>query len=543
MKKPLHIFATIVLAVLFLYACGSTIRTWNSSIVTITIGESRQEAVIHAERATPWKKLQYFLADIKIVPEAQAYIPSIVQVIVVTISAPDMTTIAAIDDVSNKTSTAIRIEVSNGKARQFLVEGFRGLDSQIYYRGAATTDLDGTNITLPVNMNFVGSGIFVDALKGSDISGTGSQANPYKTISMALSKTTGTDAILVAPGTYTPVGAGGSEIFPLQLKPGTALICRGTGANRTIMNPLSTDAVYGADLASIDNCDIIVGLNFNGINDRPGGQSVALSRITINACNVFLSGAPTGLMNGIVLANDSRLLETAVTGSALFAPVTGIQVLSGAPAIKAGTIASISTGTVGTGIDITASAGNAAITDTLVKGNAIGIAVAAAGTPVISGSTFESNSTGVSISAGSALISAGTFTSNIYGIAVSSGSPSITSSTFHGSTYGIWVTGGSPSILTNDISSNSYGVYITTSTGSNPVVHDSSLSCNIYYNLYSSTTSTIDVSNNSWEHYPPIVSDQSIGCTVGDDICYGGPAPLYQPYHATVPGVCVRMPF
>ena len=59
----------------------------------------------------------------------------------------------------------------------------------------------------------------VDAVKGSDITGTGVEKNPWQTITYALSQSDGTDGdpfvIHVSPGIYdSSIG----EIFPLKMK-------------------------------------------------------------------------------------------------------------------------------------------------------------------------------------------------------------------------------------------------------------------------------------------------------------------------------------
>ncbi len=72
---------------------------------------------------------------------------------------------------------------------------------------------------------------FVDAESGSDLSGDGSQAAPWRTVSHALSQVSGPNAeIRVASGRYDEsIG----EVFPLTMKPGVSL--RGVGYETTIL--------------------------------------------------------------------------------------------------------------------------------------------------------------------------------------------------------------------------------------------------------------------------------------------------------------------
>ncbi|HRQ38218.1 MAG TPA: PKD domain-containing protein [Chloroflexota bacterium] len=72
---------------------------------------------------------------------------------------------------------------------------------------------------------------YVDAVNGNDVTGDGSQAAPWRTISHALSQVTGPDVeIHVAPGTYnTALG----ETFPIVMEPAVRLI--GDGRENTIL--------------------------------------------------------------------------------------------------------------------------------------------------------------------------------------------------------------------------------------------------------------------------------------------------------------------
>jgi len=67
-----------------------------------------------------------------------------------------------------------------------------------------------------------GSGIYVDEKSGSDTGTCGSTADPCKTISQAISLSSGNEPIYVARGDYV---AANGESYPLQLKAGHRLIC------------------------------------------------------------------------------------------------------------------------------------------------------------------------------------------------------------------------------------------------------------------------------------------------------------------------------
>jgi parallel beta-helix repeat protein len=512
MKRALTILSIILLAGIFLYACG-IIPNVNTSIVTIKIGDAPNRAVLKAEAATPWTRAKHLLTEIDLVPAAEAYIPSVVQAIVVTVTAPDISMpIVAVKSIKDTdTSTVIRIDVPNGTARKFLVEGYRGVDSQVYYSGTAAADLTGTEVTLPVTMGLVGPGIYVDFTNGNDTSGTGTSANPYKTITKALSTTTGTSAIFVAAGTYPPDGASAGENYPLQLQPSTAIVC--TGANFTTildLGSLSTTAVYGNDRASVDNCGFRV-INFGGagvaINDAIAGQPGQQSRVRINGAFIEIGGNPTGAPNiGVVFNDDSLLLETVLTGSAAGGSLAGVQVRGGKPSIIGNTISLLPYG-----IDLASGAGDALITANIVDSNsAVGIRVNTSGKPTISLNTISNGSTGI-------LVNAGT-----------------------------------PVITGNDINNNSWGIDVETGAG-NPVIQGNSIYCSAVADFFTNVSTTLDIRGNAWDHdlttvpsgtYGPtdmISFNGPFGCSSGVDICYQdfSPQPNYTSNLSAVPNGCL----
>lgn len=394
MKRSLSILMVAILSILFIYACSSTIRATSTSFVTITFGDTPHMAYLKAEGATPWARFKHYLADAKLMPEAYAYIPSVVQVIVVTVTAADMTTpiVGVANIAATDTVASVRIEVPNGSARQFTVDGIRGIDSKTYFQGTTTADLSGPDVNLPVIMNFVGPGIWVSPT-GNDTSGTGTQANPYSTISKALSTSTGTDAILVSAGTYTlTVGAAPST---LQLKPKNALICLGAGFT-TVIDASSTvsDLIYGDEGASIDNCKLIPGSDTTAIDDRIGGAQIGTpTRIKVNGVLIDANPATGGALDGIMLSADSMVIETIVQNTTWH----GINVLSGKPEIRSSTISQNPTG-----IDISG------------------------GDPLITGNTIDQNNFGINISTstGAPVVNANNIFCNLsWGVEVSSGTP------------------------------------------------------------------------------------------------------------------------
>jgi len=82
--------------------------------------------------------------------------------------------------------------------------------------------------------------VYVDANLGSDVSGTGSQANPWLTITHALAQVTPPVEIHVAPGLYD---AALGEVYPLTLDAGISLI--GAGMGQTVLQGSMMSTVPG----------------------------------------------------------------------------------------------------------------------------------------------------------------------------------------------------------------------------------------------------------------------------------------------------------
>lgn len=97
-----------------------------------------------------------------------------------------------------------------------------------------------------------GADIYVDSPNGSDVDGTGSAQNPYKTITKALSEAQNGDVVTVQPGIYdTPNG----ETFPITIPDGVTL--QGTDWTRcTIKVDAEALGVRNAVVVSCDDCAI-----------------------------------------------------------------------------------------------------------------------------------------------------------------------------------------------------------------------------------------------------------------------------------------------
>jgi len=137
-RHYLYVFVYFIAIITLLTSCGgggggSSSSDSGTSVVTIAIGESNQTAKASASS-----------------------IPTSVYRIVFTISASDMETIKKEVVVSGQSSITESFIVPNGSNRYFLVEA---LDSSgtVLYEGSTYTSLDGSDVTLDINMIAAGT--------------------------------------------------------------------------------------------------------------------------------------------------------------------------------------------------------------------------------------------------------------------------------------------------------------------------------------------------------------------------------------------------
>jgi hypothetical protein len=373
-------------------------------------------------------------------------------------------------------------------------------------------------------MNFMGTGIYVDPNLDpltADQPLCGTQANHCATITYVLNSrpsTTDNDVILALAGTYKPGTIAAQESFPLTLKPGMVLLCMGAGFSSVIdVSTAFATAIWGNEGAAVDNCMIKVGVDSSGIDDQA-------TRTKINGAYIEISGSPSETsIVGVLLSNDSLLLESTVTGSAASGSVFGVQVQGGKPAIINSTISNLPIG-----IDLTPSAGDAVITNTNVigiPGISTGINISTSEKPTINNTTITGHSTGVAINAGSADIVSSTLEQNGTGIMISES-----------------FSGVSPRITNSVIRLNDTGISMSFfAYPGSPRVNSSQLYCNVFTDVFVySNINVIDLTGNAWDNAPPVVlSNSSEQCTgSGDDVCWGGTLPNTGGYRAPVGVTC-----
>ena len=349
-----------------------------------------------------------------------------------------------------------------------------------------------------VERSFVYPGLYV-ATSGSDTTGTGTQANPYQTISKALTATPGNEGVFVSAGTYTPVTT-------LQLKAGTALACTGPGHTTIIYRPISGTpvAIAGNVAAIIDGCTVAETgtLVVNPLIDDTLGAT------TINNTLVECSLNNTNI--GIALQNNSAVMNSRMSNCAYNAsPGYGISITGGSALISSNTF----TANIGA---IQVSGGAPTIANNTINNNVNGIVVSG-GTSTISSNTIDSNSSiGISLTGGTALINNNLVSTNGTGISISNVSPVING---------------------NTIISNSTGISVIGSPAS-PAINNNSIYCNTTTDLNLAGTISVDATANSWDHdsttSPVGPTTAAAGCAGGVDICLGGSV-SYSPTNSAVP--------
>lgn len=312
-------------------------------------------------------------------------VPSIVKSIFINISAADITTISDTFNVSAGTIVTRSYSIDPGTERTFSAYAYDGVSGSglLLYQGTSIDDLTaGVSASVVINMAHLGQ--FVDVNSGDDISGDGSPANPYKTITFALSTSTGNEPINVAAGFYN-ITTG--ETFPLELKTGTALTCYGNGYTTVID---ATDSfsytILGAAGTTIEGCNVVASESAIAISDE-GKQ------ITIND-NIIEAVPGTYDNSGIYLTADSTVSNSVIRFfSRGEGGGEGIMVDGSSPSISGSTIIS----------------------------NEYGIYAFGNSNPTISFNTITSNLVGI-VSFGNSVITNNTITgNNDYGIEVAFG--------------------------------------------------------------------------------------------------------------------------
>jgi parallel beta-helix repeat protein len=214
---------------------------------------------------------------------------------------------------------------------------------------------------------------------GSNETGDGSQAKPWKTISYALTRVSGPDATIhVAAGTYHigDMGGGWSEVFPINMKDGISLV--GVGADVTILDAGQSAAVIKA--VNIGAGERVAGFTIrNGYwpgSDHGGG--------------LYISGSSPVVEDNTIINNDAGASGNAYHSGG------GIYVKDGSPTIYNNTITNNGstklTGDSGGGIYVTGASSAPLIQGNIISNNTVwigGAGIYVEGSSAIS--TIEAN--------------------------------------------------------------------------------------------------------------------------------------------------------
>ncbi|TAJ16506.1 MAG: DUF1565 domain-containing protein, partial [Planctomycetota bacterium] len=191
---------------------------------------------------------------------------------------------------------------------------------------------------------------YVDAVNGSDATGTGTSAQPWKTITHALAQLPGghTENVRVAPGVHD---AALGELFPLTLEAGVNLLGAGIGLTivdagtssgiRVDSDPTGTQRVRGLTLRNgSQGVSSGLGYGFAGsksyaiadcaVENTSGaalsigsglnsGAYLTATRVRISGCGTGLSVGAGGFGSSASAALDDCTIEACSTGISLFA--------------------------------------------------------------------------------------------------------------------------------------------------------------------------------------------------------------------------------
>ncbi|MDH3974885.1 MAG: DUF1565 domain-containing protein [Deltaproteobacteria bacterium] len=272
-------FIILSTLVLFMTGCGSSSDNNNNSVplsIIFSIPSEKGKAVMG--KAAP-----QFIASISIY-----------------ISAADIP--VPISDTFNVvpgTRVTKNYFVPPGLARLFSVSAYgdKAGTGFLIYEGSARADLsEGENPPLTIILSEAPyTGKFVDVNRGSDLTGEGSPVNPFKTITFALTTSTGNESINVAAGFYNST----TETFPLQLKTGTELICYGTAYSTVIDLQLGAGTgISGAPNASVNGCKI-TNSGAAAIEDA-GVQTTINNNIITNNCDGIITTGDSIITNNTI---------------------------------------------------------------------------------------------------------------------------------------------------------------------------------------------------------------------------------------------------
>lgn len=202
MKKLLLIILVLALLAININCGSSSSGSNGSSLVSITVDGGGQSASVKIEKNTLFAQAKMFVRNLIKSDFAVAAIPSNVNNILFTISAPDMTTITRNVPVSGQSSITETFTVPNGNNRHFLVEAMDSTGN-VLYKGETSAYLDGRPITLDIDMvDITPPNVYYVDARNVPGPGNGTLANPFIKIQDGINVASAEDMVQVAAGTY-----------------------------------------------------------------------------------------------------------------------------------------------------------------------------------------------------------------------------------------------------------------------------------------------------------------------------------------------------
>ncbi len=468
--------------------------------------------------------------------------------------------------------------VSPAGATTYTVTGLSG--GTTYYFIVRAVDVEGNEDgnTVELSVTTPLAALYVDVNKGNDITGDGSQTNPFRTLTKAMSAVQPGWTVYAEAGSYN---ANSGETFPIQIPQGVSLICNGPSYS-TVLEGGTGITLRGGPGSSVYGCKIT------------GDRAVTDGGNVMTVSNCWIDGASTFYTTGVEITADSTVTGSTITGFYS----ENVWVRSGNPVITNNRIEN--SGFDGIKID----SGNPLVNGNTFLNNVDNGVKVSGGSPSINGNTFDSNNNGVNVSGGSPGIANNTFNDNYFsGINVSGGIPVISGNTITGlntisSAAGIRIFPGAGSgglitgntidnqytgidiqdaitVQNNNINSNLNGISIGISitgvtalinsgnriynntrgiqvTSGDPLIQGNAIYCNTMYDFGDERTAAtpVDVSGNTWDHDTGTIpsgptTDPTGQCktlTTGVDICYDTTVtvpPAYTPFNPAVTGGCL----
>lgn len=235
--------------------------------------------------------------------------------------------------------------------------------------------------------------LYVDATSGSNTTGDGSQAKPWKTITYALGQITGTGhTVNVAAGTYnTTLG----ETFPIFIANGVSLV--GAGIDRSIIDA-GTKQTAVKCVGIVDSTTRLDGFTITN-GTYPGESGIYISAgstLQVSNNKITASGGNTAYnlwKGGIYVVNSSPLIiSNNISGNS----GSGIFVSNCSPTIKNNLITGNSGNSYrGGGLTIEGSSSRPAISYNIIVNNSLeGIRCNNSSRPQIINNTIAGNSGG-----------------------------------------------------------------------------------------------------------------------------------------------------